>query len=189
MDIVVMASGNGSTFQAILDDCEHAKVKALVTNNANAYAIERAKNAGVPYAVCKHEKIAQCVDYHRPDFVVLAGYMRILDARFLRYFPNTVNIHPSLLPKFRGLGTYDRVIAAGVSEHGTTIHWVIEELDAGPIIAQETIPVWQMDTADVLRDKIQEIERELYPRIIDQISMGEIPLTSSRNSGSILSSV
>jgi len=189
MDIVVMASGNGSTFQAILDRCDHVKIKALVTNNANAYAIERAKEANIPYAICKHEKITQCVDYHRPDLVVLAGYMRILDARFLRYFPNTVNIHPSLLPKFRGLGTYDRAIAAGAKEHGTTVHWVIEELDAGPSIAQEEIIVWPMDTADVLRDKVQEIEQELYPRIIDQIATGEIPLISSRKSGNILSSV
>lgn len=176
MDIVVMASGNGSTFQAILDNCEHAKVKALVTNNTNSYAVERSKNAGVPYAICKHEKIAQCVDYHRPDLVVLAGYMRILDVRFLRYFPNTVNIHPSLLPKFKGLGTYDRAIASGVNEHGTTIHWVVEELDAGPIIAQESFPVWQMDTAEVLMDKTKEIEQELYPKVLDEIATGVIPL-------------
>jgi len=189
MDIVVMASGNGSTFQAILDRCDHVKVKALVTNNESAYALERAKQAGIPYAICSHEKIAQCVNYHRPQLVVLAGYMRILDARFLRYFPNTVNIHPSLLPKFKGLGTYDRAIAAGAKEHGTTIHWVTEELDSGEIISQEEIIVWPMDTADVLRDKVQEIEQEFYPRIIDQIATGEIPLTSSRISGNILSSV
>ena len=189
MDIVVMASGNGSIFQAILDRCEHVKVKALVTNNERAYALERAKQAGIQYAICRHEKISQCVNYHRPQLVVLAGYMRILDARFLRYYPNTVNIHPSLLPKFKGLGTYDRAIASGAKEHGTTVHWVTEELDSGEIIAQEEIIVWPMDTADVLRDKVQEIEQEFYPRIIDQIATGEIALTSSRNSGNILSSV
>lgn len=176
MDIVVMASGNGSTFQAILDRCDHVTVKALVTNNERAYALERAKQAGIPYAICSHDKIAKCVNYHRPQLVVLAGYMRVLDARFLRYFPNTVNIHPSLLPKFKGLGTYDRAIASGVNEHGTTIHWVVEELDAGPIIAQESFPVWQMDTAEVLMDKTKEIEQELYPKVLDEIATGVIPL-------------
>jgi phosphoribosylglycinamide formyltransferase-1 len=178
MDIVVMASGNGSTFQAILDDCEHVTVKALVTDNPNSYAIERAKKANIPYAICENKKMAQCVSYYSPQLVVLAGYMRILDSGFIRHHPNTVNIHPSLLPKFRGLGTYDRAIASGVNEHGTTVHWVVEELDAGPIIAQESFPVWQMDTVEILIDKTKEIEQELYPRIIDQIATGEIPLAS-----------
>ena len=176
MRTVVMASGNGSTFQALLDNCEHAEIAAFVTNNPKAYALERAKEAGIPYAICKHEHIAQCVWYHNPQLVVLAGYMRILDSRFIRMFPNTVNIHPSLLPRFKGLGTYDRALSAGVTEHGTTVHWVVEELDAGPIIAQESFPVWSADTAEILMDKTKEIEQELYPRVVDKIATGEVPL-------------
>lgn len=182
MKTVVLASGNGSTFQALLDCCEHAEIVALATNNPNAYALERAKKAGIPYAVCEHKKIAQCVYYHNPTLVVLAGYMRILDANFLKSFPNTVNIHPSLLPKLKGLGTYDRAIATGEREHGTTVHWVVEELDSGPIIAQESFPIWPTDTAEVLMDKTKEIEQDLYPRVVDDIAAGVIPLqTSLRN--------
>lgn len=173
-----MASGNGSTFQALLDTCEHAEIVALVTNNPEAYAVKRAQDAGIPYAICKHAHIAQCVWYHNPELVVLAGYMRILDSRFVRMFPNTVNIHPSLLPKLKGLGTYDRAISNGEREHGTTVHWVVEELDSGPIIAQESFPIWSADTAEILMDKTKEIEQELYPKVVDDIASGVIPLLS-----------
>ena len=176
MRIVVMASGNGSTFQAILDNCEHAKVVALVTNNPNAYAVKRAKAARIPYCIGINQRMRIEVGYHRPDLVVLAGYMRILSESFLERFPNTVNIHPSLLPKYKGLGTYDRVLSAGDTVHGATIHWVVPELDAGPIIEQESFPVWQMDTVEVLMDKTKEIEQELYPKVLDKIATGVIPL-------------
>jgi phosphoribosylglycinamide formyltransferase-1 len=179
MKVVVLASGNGSTFQALLDNCEHANIAALVTNNPNSYALVRAKKARIPYAVCKHNQIRWNTWYHQPDLVVLAGYMRIIPKTFLDRFPNTVNIHPSLLPKYKGLGTYDRVIAAGDSVHGTTVHWVTDELDAGPIIAQESFPVWQMDTAEILMDKTKELERELYPKVLDEIATGVIPLVAS----------
>ncbi len=176
MKVVVLASGNGSTFQALLDNCEHAKIAALVSNNPNAYALERAQKAGIPYCVCKHQHVQLNTWYHTPDLVVLAGYMRILDGDFVRWFPNTVNIHPSLLPKYKGLGTYDRALADGATEHGTTIHWVDEELDAGPIIAQESFPVWSNDTVEILMDKTKDIEQSLYPKVVDKIATGEIPL-------------
>ncbi len=174
MDIVVLASGNGSTFQAILDNCQHVNVTALVTNNKNAYAIERAKKANIPYIICQPNE-TQHIE-HKPELVVLAGYMRIVDAEFLRRFPNTINVHPSLLPRFKGLGTYDRAIAESVCEHGATVHWVNEELDAGAIIAQEYFTVYHRDTAEVLSDKTKKIEKELYPKTIDKIAMGMIPL-------------
>ncbi len=174
MNIVVLASGNGSTFQAILDNCHHVNVTALVTNNKHAYAIERAKKADIPYIICQpHE--TQHIE-HQPELVVLAGYMRIVDAEFLRRFPNTINIHPSLLPRFKGLDTYNRAIAESVPEHGATVHWVNEELDAGAIIAQKCFTVFYRDTAEVLSDKTKRIEKELYPKVIDQIATGVIPL-------------
>jgi phosphoribosylglycinamide formyltransferase-1 len=108
--------------------------------------------------------------------VVLAGYMRIVDAEFLQCFPNTINIHPSLLPKFKGLDTYNRAIAESVCEHGATVHWVNEELDAGAIIAQEYFSVFHRDTADVLSDKTKKIEKDMYPKVIDKIATGVIPL-------------
>ena len=175
MDIVVLASGNGSTFQAILDNCQHVNVTALVTNNKNAYAIERAKAADIPVVICQPDEVIRELR-ESPTLMVLAGYMRIVDAEFLRYFPNTVNIHPSLLPRFKGLDTYDRAIAESVHEHGAPVHWVNEELDAGAIIAQEYFSVFHRDTAEVLSDKTKKIEKELYPKVIDQIATGVIPL-------------
>ena len=167
-----MASGDGSTFQAIIDSCQSVNIIALVTNNKNAYAIERAKRANIPHTICQpHE-----VPHIECQLVVLAGYMRIVDAEFLRRFPNTINVHPSLLPKFKGLDTYNRAIAESVCEHGATIHWVNEELDAGAIIAQEYFSVFHRDTADVLERKTKNIEKEIYPKIIDDIATGVIPL-------------
>lgn len=176
MRTVVLASGNGSTFQSLLDKCKHANIVALVSNNEHAYAVTRAKLAGIPYCIGKHSQIAQMTYYHDPELVVLAGYMRILDKEFLTRFPNTVNIHPSLLPKFKGLGTYDRALSAGEKEHGTTVHWVVEELDAGPIIAQRSFPIEDDDTTDSMMELTKNIEAELYPQVVDKIALGEIPL-------------
>jgi phosphoribosylglycinamide formyltransferase-1 len=176
MDIVVLASGNGSTFQAIHEQCEHINIRAVISDVEDAYVLTRAKEARIPYQFCQHDKILECVASWQPDLVVLAGYMRILDKEFLKLLPNTINIHPSLLPKHRGLNTHQRVLDAKECEHGTTIHWVTDELDAGVVIAQEKIPVWQMDTADILQDKVQEIERAIYPKILDEISTGAISL-------------
>ena len=174
MDIIVMASGNGSTFQAIIDSCQSVNIIALVTDNEDAYAIERAKQANIPHITCQPHEIqhTEC----RPELVVLAGYMRIVDAEFLSLFPNTINIHPSLLPRFKGLDTYNRAIAASTHEHGATVHWVNEELDGGAIIAQEFFSVFHRDTADVLERKTKKIEKEMYPKVIDDIATGVIPL-------------
>lgn len=179
MDAVVLASGNGSTFQAILDTCEHINVRALITDNLKSYALERAKTAHLPYAVTEHKDVRKAVQYFAPELVILAGYMRILDEAFIRTYPHIVNIHPSLLPKYKGLDTYERVLAAGDEEHGTTVHWVNADLDAGEIIAQETVLVSPEDTIASLQERTQEVERELYPRVIDQIANGEVPLCKS----------
>lgn len=176
MDVVILASGNGSTYQAILDTCEHINVRALVTDNPNAYALERAKIAQLPYAVTKHKDVRQTVQYFAPELVILAGYMRILDEAFIRTYPHILNIHPSLLPKYKGLDTYERVLAAGDEEHGTTVHWVNEDLDAGEIIAQEIVFVSPEDTIASLQERTQAAEKKLYPHVIDQIANGGIPL-------------
>jgi phosphoribosylglycinamide formyltransferase-1 len=174
MDIMVMASGDGSTFQAIIDSCQSVNIIALVTNNKNAYAIERAKQANIPHTICQPHEVQhiEC----QPELVVLAGYMRIVDAEFLRRFPNTINIHPSLLPKFKGLNTYDRAIAESVCEHGATVHWVNEELDAGAIIEQQYFTVFHRYTAEDLSDRTKKIEKDMYPKVIDSIATGVIPL-------------
>jgi len=106
MDVVILASGNGSTFQAILDTCKHINVRALITDNPKSYALERAKAALLPYAVTEHKDVRKAAQYFTPELVILAGYMRILDEAFIRTYPHIINIHPSLLPKYKGLDTY-----------------------------------------------------------------------------------
>lgn len=172
MKIVVMASGDGSTFQAIIERCVHAKVAALITNNRDAFALLRAASVGIPTAVCKNHNMADTVRMFRPDLVVLAGYMRILPPEFIKAFPHTINIHPSLLPKYKGLNTYQRALNAGDTVVGTTVHWATEELDAGKIIAQHEVPVNETDTAQTLQQKVQLIEQWLYPATIDNIAQG-----------------
>ena len=184
--IVVMASGNGSTFQAIVEHCQEVEVVLLVTDNCTCYALDRAKKLGInTYCIQRnqvdsvddlHQVLLKVVKYEKPDLVVLAGYMRILPAFFVAEFPRMINIHPSLLPLYRGLNTYERVLADGGSTHGTTIPQVIEELDAGPVIAQESVAILPDDTPDTLRERTQEVERSLYPHIIDQIASGQIGL-------------
>jgi len=176
MDVVILASGNGSTFQAILDTCKHINVRALITDNPKSYALERAKAALLPYAVTEHKDVRKAAQYFTPELVILAGYMRILDEAFIRTYPHIINIHPSLLPKYKGLDTYERVLAAGDEEHGTTVHWVNDDLDAGEIIAQEIVFVSPEDTIASLQEKTQAVEKKLYPHVIDQIANGEIAL-------------
>ena len=184
--IVVMASGNGSTFQAIVEQCQEVEVVLLVTDNCTCKALDRAKKLGInTYCIQRnqvntvddlHQVLLKVVKYEKPDLVVLAGYMRILPAFFIAEFPRMINIHPSMLPFYRGLNTYERVLADGGLVHGTTIHQVIEELDAGPVIAQESVAILPDDTPDTLRERTQEVERRLYPYIIDQVVTGKIGL-------------
>ena len=186
--IVVLASGNGSTFEAIVEKCEVAEVRLLVTDNPHCYALDRSRKLGVDsHAVYRkdkvelHRRIADVVIHAQPKLVVLAGYMRILPPDFIRHFaPAIVNIHPSLLPFYKGLNTYERVLADGGQVHGTTIHQVTDELDGGPIIAQESVAVLEGDTPETLKERTQAVERGLYPKIIDQILMGKIGLMGAK---------
>ena len=184
--IVVMASGNGSTFQAIVEKCQHAEVVLLVTDNCKCKALDRARKLGInTYCIERkqvnsvddlHQVLLKVVKYEKPDLVVLAGYMRILPDFFVAEFPRMLNIHPSLLPKYKGLNTYQRVLDAGDQLHGTTIHQVIDELDSGPVVAQQSVFVLPDDTADTLRERTQAVERSLYPKIIDEVVSGRIGL-------------
>lgn len=176
--IIVFASGNGSTFDAIVRKCKHAEVIALFSDQPISYAVTRAKEFCIEtiaydrFALSKDEldeSFADQADLFRPELIVLAGYMRILGPKFLSRYPKTVNIHPSLLPKFKGLDTYRRVLEAGDYVHGTTIHQVTEDLDDGPILAQTTVDILPDDTEEYLKERTQKVERTFYPMIIDQI--------------------
>ena len=190
-NIVVLVSGSGSNLQAILDACDSnmidASVKAVFSNKAEAFGLERAKNAGVDARSVNpkdfgsreefdHELMIQ-IDAYQPDLIVLADYMRILSSEFVRHYAGKmVNIHPSLLPKYPGLHTHQRAIDAKDKEHGTSVHFVTEELDGGPVILQAKVPVFEDDDADLLAGRVLTQEHAIYPMVCkwfaeDRLSM------------------
>ena len=190
-NIVVLVSGSGSNLQAILDACDSnmidASVKAVFSNKAEAFGLERAKNAGVDARSVNpkdfgsreefdHELMIQ-IDTYQPDLIVLAGYMRILSSEFVRHYAGKmVNIHPSLLPKYPGLHTHQRAIDAKDKEHGTSVHFVTEELDGGPVILQAKVPVFEDDDAKLLAGRVLTQEHAIYPMVCkwfaeDRLSM------------------
>ena len=176
----MLVSGSGSNLQAILDACDNsmidASVNAVFSNKADAFGLERAKLAGVDAHSVNpkkfnsreefdHELMLQ-IDTYQPDLIVLAGYMRILSSEFVRHYAGKmVNIHPSLLPKYPGLHTHQRAIDAQDEEHGTSVHFVTEELDGGPVILQAKVPVFEGDDADILASRVLTQEHYIYPMV------------------------
>lgn len=179
--LVVLISGRGSNLQAILDQAVSGElpveVAAVVSNRPGVHGLERARQAGVPALELDHKNFAdrpefeaaliETIDHRHPDLVVLAGFMRVLTAGFTEHYRGRLlNIHPSLLPKFRGLHTHERAIAAGETEHGASIHFVTAELDGGPVIVQARVPVLPGDDSDALAARVLEQEHRLYPLAI-----------------------
>ena len=180
--IVVLISGSGSNFQAILDHCQQASIDgeivAVISNRQDAFGLKRAEMAGIPGHFIDHtsfqgresfdQALIEQIDSYQPDLVVLAGFMRILSADFVRHYSGRLfNIHPSLLPRYKGLNTHQRVIEAGDSEHGCTVHFVTEELDGGPLVIQAKIAVETSDTIETLQTKVHTLEHQIYPLAIN----------------------
>ena len=173
MRIVVMASGSGTTFEAIANRCQDVEIEAVLCDKPGAGVIKKAHKRGIPTIVTPHEKMIDQARIYRPDLIVMAGYMRILDPMFVAEFDREiVNIHPSLLPEYKGLNTHERVLAAGEEYHGSTIHLVIDELDAGPIIEQRSIKILHGESPALLEARIHELEHVMYPEILDLIARG-----------------
>jgi len=185
--LVVLISGSGSNLQAILDACGQSEARAgermdarvvgVLSNKAEAFGLARATRAGAPTAVLDHTAYADresfdqamisVIDAWRPDVVVLAGFMRILSAGFVRHYQGRLlNIHPSLLPKYKGLHTHRRALEAGDAEHGCSVHFVTPELDGGPVIAQAVVGVEQEDTEAELAGRVHAAEHRLYPAVL-----------------------
>ena len=179
--LVVLISGRGSNLQAILDQAVSGElpveVAAVVSNRPGVHGLERARQASVPALELDHKNFAdrpefeaaliETIDHRHPDLVVLAGFLRVLTAGFTEHYRGRLlNIHPSLLPKFRGLHTHERAIAAGETEHGASIHFVTAELDGGPVIVQARVPVLPGDDSDALAARVLEQEHRLYPLAI-----------------------
>lgn len=189
--LVVLISGRGSNLQAILDAAARGglpvDIQAVISNRPGAYGLERARRAGIETTVVDHQffpdrtgfeaALAAAIDVHRPDLVVLAGFMRILSAEFVeRYRGRLLNIHPSLLPKFRGLHTHEHALLAGEREHGASVHFVTPEIDSGPVIVQARVPVLEDDDPDTLAARVLEQEHRIYPLAIRWFAAGRIAL-------------
>jgi phosphoribosylglycinamide formyltransferase-1 len=160
-------------------------IRAVVSNRADAYGLERAGHAGIETRVLDHRKfpdresydrsLADLVESFEPALVVLAGFMRILTPEFVRRFQGRmINIHPSLLPKYRGLHTHQRALDAGDSMHGASVHFVTEELDGGPVILQARVPVLSGDDADTLAARVLKKEHIIYPMVVRWVAEGKI---------------
>lgn len=183
--IVVLLSGKGSNLQAILNYIQqqqlNIKISAVICDRSEALGLEIAKQHGVAtfYINPKDFATRQAFDLALQnqisslpcDLIVLAGFMRILSADFVNYFAGKlINIHPSLLPKFKGLNTHQRVLDANEKTHGCTVHYVSAELDNGPIIAQSQFNVQPSDDATTLQKKVHALEHKLYPQVIQSIA-------------------
>ncbi|ATF91516.1 Phosphoribosylglycinamide formyltransferase [Cedecea neteri] len=189
--IVVLISGNGSNLQAIIDACQQKKINgtisAVFSNKADAFGLERAREAGIPtHALAASEfasreafdrQLMQEIDAYAPDVVVLAGYMRILSPAFVaRYSGRLLNIHPSLLPKYPGLHTHRQVLENGDEEHGTSVHFVTDELDGGPVILQAKVPVFEGDDEDEITARVQHQEHAIYPLVVSWFIDGRLKM-------------
>lgn len=193
--LVVLISGRGSNLKAILDAVRSgelpAHVCAVISNRPDAGGLEHARAAGIPHEVVDHRHYAEreafdaalmeAIDRYRPDVVALAGFMRVLGARFIEHYEGRlVNIHPSLLPAFPGLRTHERVLAAGETEHGASVHFVTREVDAGPVIVQARVPVLPGDTPDTLAARVLEQEHRIYPLALRWFAEGRLRLEQGK---------
>ncbi|MET0072394.1 MAG: phosphoribosylglycinamide formyltransferase [Candidatus Thiodiazotropha sp.] len=180
LPVVVLISGSGSNLQAIIDSAGRdlpIEIRAVISNRPNVRGLQRAAEAGIETAVLDHKAfpdresydraLMALIDTYSPALVALAGFMRILTPALVRHYAGRMfNIHPSLLPKYTGLHTHQRVLDAGDALHGASIHFVTEELDGGPLIVQAQVPVMAGDDADDLAARVLEKEHQIYPLAI-----------------------
>lgn len=190
-DVVVLLSGTGSNLQALIDSVElknsPAKIRAVISNRADAYGLQRAKDAGIDTRALDHTAfegreafdaaLIEVIDTFNPQLVVLAGFMRILSANFVRHYQGRLlNIHPSLLPKYKGLHTHQRALEAGDSEHGCSVHFVTEELDGGPLVVQAVIAIESDDSPHSLAQRVHTQEHLIYPLAVRWFAEGRLSL-------------
>ncbi|MEX0299537.1 MAG: phosphoribosylglycinamide formyltransferase [Kordiimonas sp.] len=191
----VMISGSGTNLQALIDACADkdypAEISVVISNRPLAKGLERAKEAGITAIAIDHKEfedrapfedaIHECLKEHRVQLVCLAGFMRILNPEFVnRWKDRMVNIHPSLLPSYKGLHTHARAIEDGVRFGGCTIHYVRPEMDNGPIIMQTAIPIATDETEDSLAAKTLTYEHKMYPAAVRMIAEGRARVSGNK---------
>ncbi|MCP4411800.1 MAG: phosphoribosylglycinamide formyltransferase [Gammaproteobacteria bacterium] len=189
INLVVLISGSGSNLQSIIDHIKsgelNATISAVISNVVDVKGLQRAIDNDIPAITLPHTdfpdreifdaKLQSVIESYQPNLVILAGFMRILSKEIAKHFRGRMlNIHPSLLPKYPGLHTHQRALDAKDSEHGTSIHFVTEELDGGPLIYQKCFPIEEDDTADSLFQKVQKLEHQMYPEVISWFSEGKL---------------
>lgn len=178
--LVVLISGRGSNLKALIDAIDanelNANIAAVISNRSDAKGLELAQQRDIPTQVITAESnnreqfdehLAQSIQRYSPDWIILAGFMRILGSQFVdRFAGRILNIHPSLLPKYPGLNTHERALAAGDKVHGASVHIVTAELDGGPVIGQVTVPVLEDDNVESLSQRVLQAEHKLYVAIL-----------------------
>ncbi len=189
--VVVLISGSGSNLQALIDSMGRennpARIAAVISNRAEAFGLQRASQAGIATRVLDHRQfdgreafdaaLVDLIDGFDPQLVILAGFMRILSSHFVKHYAGRLlNIHPSLLPKFKGLHTHQRVLEAGEREHGCSVHFVTEELDGGPLVLQAIVPVRKDDTPEKLAQRVHTQEHLIYPLAMRWFAEGRLRL-------------
>jgi phosphoribosylglycinamide formyltransferase-1 len=185
--VAVLISGSGSNLQALIDQQQAGNytIVLVLSNIDTAPGINRAKQANIATQVVNHKAyetrenfeaaMISRLDEVTPDLVVLAGFMRILTPHFINHYAGRlINIHPSLLPKLKGLNTHARAIEAKETEHGASVHFVTAELDGGPVIAQGSVPLLTNDTPSTLAARVLDIEHQLYPAVVSAIAFGRV---------------
>lgn len=193
--VAVLISGSGSNLQALIDAASHAdypaEIAVVISNKDDAYGLERARQAGIRTEVLRHKAfpsreaydaaLHELLESYRIEIVCLAGFMRILTAGLVEKWNGRIlNIHPSLLPAYRGLHTHERALADGAKTAGCTVHYVVPELDAGPAILQAEVPVLEGDTPDTLAARVLVQEHRIYPAALRQVC-DEMLVTFSRH--------
>ena len=193
-NIVVLISGKGTNLQALIDASHRSSytVSAVISNRAKAIGLNRAKISGIDTYVIEQESFNSKLEFEEslatriseinPKLIVLAGFMKVLSPQFVRLFRGKiVNIHPSLLPQYPGLNTHQRVLEDKKKIHGVSVHLVTEDLDGGPVIAQDSVYVLPDDTAESLAERVLEREHIIYPKVVESLAIGKIQLSDYDN--------
>ena len=185
--IVVLLSGSGTTLQSMIDTGLPATICKVISNKPDVRGLKRAQEAGIETQVLDHtqytnreafdDDLRKLIDESKPDLVVLAGFMRILSDPFVsHYYGRLINVHPSLLPSYKGMHTHQRVMDAGEPLHGSSVHFVNSELDGGPIVLQARLPILSSDSVESLELRIKTKEHLIYPTAISWLAEGRIEL-------------
>ena len=195
--VAVLISGRGSNMVALIEAARGkdypAEIALVLSNRPDAAGLTRARDAGIATAVIDHcrfsddrEAFERALDNelwkYRIELICLAGFMRLLTSWFIRRWRGRIlNIHPALLPQFKGLHTHRRALDAGVKQHGATVHFVVEETDAGPIVLQQSVPVLESDTEETLAARVLAIEHRIYPEALRLVAEGRAKFAGARD--------